>query len=187
VPFNRYVYRFHGTTRTALGKLPPGDQGTRKTLELMQTFAQQGSKDLGVREAAIGAVRAAGAPEHDPAAQLEALHRFVRDQILFIGDIAGVETLQSPSYTLRMRAGDCDDRAVLLAALARSIGVPAELRFKAIAANPTQPGTFSHVYVVARVSGQDIALDPTFHGNPAGYEYPLASRAMEMNVWPTAS
>jgi transglutaminase-like putative cysteine protease len=187
VCFTLGVYRYNGVVRTALGKLPPGDLGTRKTLELMQAFAQQGAKELGIREAAIQAVRAAGAPEHDAAAQLEALHRFVRDQILFIGDIAGVETLQSPRYTLQMRAGDCDDRAVLLAALARSIGIPAVLKFKVIAANPSQPGTFSHVYVVANVAGRDLALDPTFHGNPAGYEYPRASRSMEMNVWPTAS
>ena len=179
------MYRYQGGFRTALGTLPPGDQGTRKTLEHMQAFAQQGAKDLGVREAAINAVRSYGAAEHDATSQLEALHRFVRDQILFVGDIAGVETVQSPRYTLHMRAGDCDDRAVLLAALARSIGIPAQLKFKVIAANPSQPGTFSHVFVVANVRGQDIALDPTFHGNPIGYEYPLASRSMEMNVWPT--
>jgi transglutaminase-like putative cysteine protease len=156
-------------------------------LELMRTLAQAGAKELMVREAAIGAVRAAGAPEHNGQAQLAALHRFVRDQIMFVGDITGVETLQSPRYTLQMRAGDCDDRAVLLAALARSIGILAELKFKVVAANPAAPGVFSHVYVVAKLGGQDIALDPTFHGNPAGYEYPLASRSREMNVWPTES
>jgi transglutaminase-like putative cysteine protease len=181
------VYRYQGEVRTQLGKLPSGDAGTTKTLELMRAFAQQGAKELGVREAAIGAVRAAGAPEHDPVAQLGALHRFVRDQIMFVGDIAGVETLQSPRYTLSVRAGDCDDRATLLAALARSIGIPVDLKFKAIAANPAAPATFSHVYVVARLKGQDIALDPTYHGTPPGYEYPKASRSTEMKVWPTAS
>lgn len=144
---------------------------------MMRELAQgnTGAKNPTVRETAIQAARSGGR-EHDPLSQLGALFRFVRDRITFIGDVAGVETLQSPLYTLRVLAGDCDDRATLLAALARSIGLPAELRFRAIAANPNNPGRFSHVYVMARVAGRDVAMDPTYHENALGFEWPARSR-----------
>lgn len=117
--------------------------------------------------------------EHDPRSQLAALFRFVRDHIMFIGDVAGVETLQSPRYTLHVKAGDCDDRATLLAALARAIGIPVELKFRAIAANPRARGAFSHVYVVANLGGRELVLDPTYHSNAPGYEHAGAFRRME--------
>jgi transglutaminase-like putative cysteine protease len=120
--------------------------------------------------------------EHDPAAQLGALFRFVRDRITFIGDVAGVETLQSPRYTLRVGAGDCDDRAILLAALARSIGVPTDLKFRAIAANPRAPQQFSHVYVVARVGNRDLPLDPTYHQAEPGYQYARPTRVEDLRL-----
>ncbi len=141
-------------------------------------MAQEGAKDQLVRETAINVVRDA-AREHDPISQLAALFRYVRDHVMFIGDVAGVETLQSPRYTLHVMAGDCDDRAILLAALLRAIGIGADLSFKVIAANPAQPGAFSHVYVVARVGGQAIPLDPTYHSNAIGYEFPGALRSSE--------
>jgi transglutaminase-like putative cysteine protease len=147
---------------------------------MMRRLATEGARDLLVRETAITTVRGTSR-EHDPKSQLAALFRFVRDNIMFIGDVAGVETLQSPRYTLTIKAGDCDDRATLLAALARSIGIAADMRFKAIAANPST-NSLSHVYVVARVGGRDIALDPTYHRNAPGYEFPLASRTMERTI-----
>lgn len=173
------MYEFHGRFTATLGQLPAGDAGTKATLSMMRQLAEDGAKHFTVRMAALRALRMAGSPEHDPAAQLAALHRYVRDEVLFVGDIAGVETLQAPHYTLHIGAGDCDDRAVLLAAMARSIGIPADLRFRVIAANPRRPAAFSHVYVVARVAGREIPLDPTFHSNPAGWEHPHPFRRAE--------
>jgi len=142
----------------------------------MQKLAREGAKDQLVRLTAINTVRGAGARGHDPTAQLGALFRFVRDRVMFIGDVAQVETLQSPRFTLHSMAGDCDDRAILLVAMARSIGIPADLKFRVIAANPKAPSRFSHVYVVARIGSQDIPMDPTYHQNGLGYEYPGAFR-----------
>lgn len=170
------MYEYTGTFQALSGPLPSGDRGTTRTLEYMRTMVLAGAKQRVVRETAINIVRGAGALEHKPLRQLAALFRFVRDRVMFIGDVAGVETLQSPRYTLHTMAGDCDDRATLLAALARSIGIPAELRFRVIAANPQFPRSFSHVYVVARLLGRDIPLDPTYHHNGFGFEYPGALR-----------
>jgi transglutaminase-like putative cysteine protease len=166
------VYRRIGGFQVTRGQLPPGVAGVTKTLALMRRMALEGSRDVEVREAAISAVRRAGVAAHDHRSELFALFQFVRDGIRFTRDIHGVETLQSPRYTLELGAGDCDDRATLLAALARSIGLPVELKFRVVAANPGAPGRFSHVYVTANMGGRVIALDPTYPGNRPGFEPP---------------
>lgn len=167
--------RTDSPVRATLYGLPDGDLGTRATLTKMRELALAGAKDPAVRETAILVIQSAGVAGHDPELQAGALHEFVRDRVLFVNDVAGVETVQSPRYTLRVMAGDCDDRATLLAALARSIGIPTE--FRVIAANPRFPRAFSHVFVIARIGGREIALDPTYRSNAAGWQYPLATRA----------
>lgn len=175
------MYQLLGDVRRQSGRLSTGDRGTAEALTIMRRLAEQGASDGVVRDTAIHVVRNAGGDiRHNPLAQLLALFAFVRDQVLFINDIRGVETLQGPAETLRVGAGDCDDRATLLVALARSIGLPFPLRFRVIAANAAHPGNFTHVYVVARVDGKDLALDPTYRSNGAGYEYPARFRTGEM-------
>ncbi len=164
------------------GEIPNGDQGTRVTLAAMRALARAGARDPGVRETAIRVIGAAGAQGHDPMTQITALFEFVRDRIMFIGDVHGVETLQSPAVTLRFGAGDCDDRATLLAALILSVGIPADLRFRVIAGNPSRPGEFSHVYVTVSMRGRRVALDPTYRSNAVGFQYPGATRMGEFAV-----
>ncbi len=174
------MYQLAGVTpRVTSGRLPAGDEGTRKTLDMMRTLAEEGARDLTVRETAIAIVKAAEAAAHNSLAELQALFEFVRDRVRFTSDILGVETLQGPAYTLRVMAGDCDDRAVLLVALARSIGLPADLSFRVVALNKARPGSFSHVYVVASLNGRRIALDPTYPINPMGWQYPHPFRSAE--------
>lgn len=74
-----------------------------------------------------------------------ALSDWVRDQVRYVKDIRSVETVHDPVTLLKVRCGDCDDKATLLAALAESIGHPA--RFVAVA---YRPGVFSHVWAQAR-------------------------------------
>jgi transglutaminase-like putative cysteine protease len=107
---------------------------------------------------------------------LGAIFRFVRDRIRFVSDPVGTQAVQSPRATLGLGGGNCAQRATLMAAMARSIGIPASLRFRVIAAHPRFPRNYSHVYVVAQVRGKQVALDPTHRDNPAGYEYPVRTR-----------
>lgn len=163
-----------GAFVTRSESLPDGDTGTRKTLANMARLADEGSRELAVREAALRAIHSFGGRAHDKPSQVDALFRFVRDNVFFLSDPAGTEWLQSPRYTLSFGAGDCDDRATLLAAMLQSIGVRSQ--FKVIAADPRTPGTFSHVYLVAQVGTQIVPLDPTYPGTVAGFEYPRPFR-----------
>ena len=170
------MYELLAVTQTLRGTLSSGDRGTAETLSLMRRLAADGSRDMTVRDTAIHVIAQSNAQPHDVLGQLRALFAFVRDRILFVGDIRGVETLQYPSKTLAVGAGDCDDRATLLVALARSVGIPADFKFRVIASNPNSPRSFSHVYAVARVGGKDIPMDPTYESNALGYEYPVRYR-----------
>lgn len=164
--------------------LPTGDRGTRKTLAEMRRLVTDGSRDMVVREAVVGAIRIADAPSHDALGQARAWFAYVRDRIWFVNDPVDTEWVQSPRVTLNLKAGDCDDRAVLLAAGLASIGIPSQ--FKVVAANPRFPDTFSHVYVEAQIAGQPVPMDPTYPFNTLGTEPPRVTRMMRWPAWRTA-
>jgi transglutaminase-like putative cysteine protease len=144
----------------------------------MRSLAITGSKSLTVREAALGVLKQSGVRPRDYAGEIRALFQYARDRIRYTRDIVGVETLQTPDYTLRQGVGDCDDKSTLLAALLMSVGHPATLEFRAIGTGPPDPNTFRHVYVVANLQGQRIPLDPTNQNQGAGWEYPRPSVQM---------
>ena len=126
-----------------IANIPDGVAGVRATLELMAKLARAGKKQLPVRLAALQITQRL--PQRGYSEEVAALHAFVRDRIRYVQDVRGVETLQDPVRTLQLRAGDCDDKSVLLAALLESIGHPA--RFVAVG---FRPGEWSHVYVETR-------------------------------------
>lgn len=107
-------------------------------------------------------------------------------QIPRAGDLPVVELLIRPRDMVTFAAdtgsspqGDCDDYAMLTAALLNSQGIRAN--FVTVAADPSQPNQFSHVYVAAYPAGQGrIALD-TSHGEYAGWETGNVTRLEE---WP---
>jgi len=94
--------------------------------------------------------------QKDRGGELRALFDFVQRRIRYLGDARGIETLQTPLETLQLGAGDCDDKAMLLSALAEIIGYPT--RFVAVG---MQPDRFSHVYVEAKLRDSWIPLDAT--------------------------
>lgn len=153
--------------------LRSGDAGTRQTLSEMSKLVAASQRDLDVRNAAVGIVRL-NARTHDPMSQAESLFEWVRDSIFFVNDPLGGEYLQSPRVTLSNRSGDCDDRATLLAAMLRTIGISTS--FRVVAVDPRRPQQFSHVYVVAHIGGRDVPLDPTYERTPMGFEPPNARR-----------
>jgi transglutaminase-like putative cysteine protease len=159
--------------------LSPGDQGTQKTVAEMRRLADEGSRDMVVREAVVRAIQFAHAQSHDRFAQANAWFNAVKDGITFVNDPVRTEWLQSPRVTLNLRAGDCDDRATLLAAGLAAIGIPSQ--FKVVALNRQAPGQFSHVYVEAMIDGQLVPMDPTYPNNTLWFEPPNPSRVMR---WP---
>lgn len=146
--------------------IPDGAAGINATIATMRQMVREYRTHPAIRGAALSIV--ALAPPKDLLAEVVALFEFVRDHVRYIGDVLDVETLTTPDKTLQLRAGDCDDKSVLLAALLESIGI--NTRFVVTGYN--ENGVFEHVYLKAMLSdGSLIALDPSETG-PAGFEPP---------------
>lgn len=134
-------------TRATLAGLPGGRAGTVATLRHMRALALASIRapDQRVRLTALSLTQ--NLPPRKWLLEIRALHKFMRDSIRYVKDPEGVELVQTPEKTLELRAGDCDDKSTLLAALLKSIGHPA--RFVAVGLNGRP---FSHVLVETKVA-----------------------------------
>jgi len=74
--------------------------------------------------------------------QARKIFDFVRDEIQYIYDPMGLEEIQSPETTLKLRAGDCEDQSILLSSLLSAIGFESALIF----ADTNNDGVPDHVY-----------------------------------------
>lgn len=136
--------------------IAPGDRGAFQTLAKMRAVVNAGLTDPIVIETARVIVRAI-APRHYTE-QIAAIRSFLADRFLFVKDPLGVELLSTPRLMLDTIAraffvqGDCDDAAILAAALAKAIGLRA--RFVALGfVGPDAP--LVHVFTQINIPGGD--------------------------------
>lgn len=129
-----------------------GDTGTRDTLKAMGERVALHCADPIVVETAHRIIQ--GIPPRAELEQALRIRDWMRAHYKFVKDPRGVELLRDPDYQLRQfRAngvvqGDCDDAAILSAALWRAIGGRGE--FVAVALNDaTAP--FQHVFSILTV------------------------------------
>ena len=98
-----------------------GYQDPRK-LEILSRIAEGSGRDPRLATLAVDIFRQAGVQPRDYKGQAAALLKWVQDNIYYVNEPD--ERLQEPTYTLRVRYGDCDDCAILLYALCRSVRLP---------------------------------------------------------------
>lgn len=139
---------------SALFGIPSGAAGVLATLKIMSGIVRRAKKCVAIRETAAQLVN--GYRQKDWVSEVKKLHSFVRDEIRYVKDIRGVETLHTPQKILDQQYGDCDDKSLLLASLLESIGHPT--RFVAIG---FRPGNYSHVYVETKIGEKWIPLETT--------------------------
>lgn len=138
---------------TLLG-VPSGIAGVKNTLSLMRQLIRQYKKDIVIRQFALAIVD--GQKQKNFHAEVKKLFEFVRDRIRYVKDVNEIETLQTPTKTLEIKQGDCDDKVMLLAALLESIGHPT--RLVAVGFNYR---IFSHVFLQTKIGHNWISLDST--------------------------
>lgn len=128
-----------------------------RVIDGMVQFAVDGSKDLAVRQQAEDICK--NIKPFDHTSEILAIYYWVCQNIRYINDPLDVEWVKHPRICLETRCGDCDDIAVLLAAMLLSIGKPAEFFLADFQGhNPPQPG---HIFTrVVLPDGQAIPLDP---------------------------
>ena len=107
-----------------------------------------------------------GCPGRDFRCEVDAVWNWVRENIRFVRDIHGVETLQSFRRTIELGIGDCDDQSVAISSILEAGGHPT--RFVAMG---FRPGQFSHVFTETRLGDRWISLETTVPGAHIGW-YP---------------
>lgn len=79
--------------------------------------------------------------------QARKIFEYVRDEIQYVYDPMGLEEIQSPETTLKLRAGDCEDQAILLSSLLSAIGFETALIFADTANDGIPDHVYSAVYI----------------------------------------
>jgi transglutaminase-like putative cysteine protease len=163
---------FNGTMGTPLAA---GDQGVSQTIDVIRQLVDDAVKDPAVNVEAIGMVR--GVDQFNRDAKAHAIFDAVASRFYYVEDPVGPlgskETLRPVRALLQTWAGDCDDASVLIASLLGTIGIPS--RVVTIAADPSSPEEFSHIYPEAETfpdvwMPMDIARPGSSYGSaPAKY------------------
>lgn len=121
------------------------------------------------------AIRHAHASED---ARIVAALRLVQDEIAYTAmDLGSAAWRARPAgSTLAAGEGDCKDKATLLAALLRTLGVEARLALTSLDLGARvrrqlpSPLPFDHVLVLVRAAGREWWLDPTLEGQRGSLE-----------------
>jgi hypothetical protein len=148
--------------KARLSALPPGLAGTDKTLREIARLIADDLKNQRLRVYGSNILRAL--PNKDYLAEAKAIYRYVASHIRFQRDPIGIETVQSPLFTLRLGVGDCDDQAALVAALALAVGLPARLR-----AVGYSPDNLSHIWAEIFAGDRWYPADTTEPGRGFGW------------------
>lgn len=155
--------------------IPEGAAGTYATLNIMSKIVKRYKKSVPLRELALNVIQEVPGRKNF-AGQAERLQNYVRNNIQYVKDITGLETVQTPDRTLQNRAGDCDDQAVLLATLLETIGHPT--RFVAIKLNALGP--YVHVFTETKVGPRWLPAETT-EDWPLGFHPPKFAKRMIVN------
>ena len=128
-----------------------------KRLAILRQIALRRGRDPRIATLVIQIIREAGCQPREYVKQAAALLKWVQKNIYYVNEPD--ERLQEPTYTLRVRYGDCDDEAILLYALYRSVRLPAKLvisgvnragkKVRYVQGDPNYPPgvSWAHIYV----------------------------------------
>lgn len=141
-------------TTSQLLAIPGGDAGTIVTLKIMRRLVRDAKKTLPVRQTALSLVR--NTSQKNWYREVAEIWRFVNNNIRYVRDVNGVETLQTPEKTMEFGQGDCDDQSILIASLLESIGHPT--RFIAIGFGTAG---YQHVFAETKVGNKWMPVETT--------------------------
>jgi transglutaminase-like putative cysteine protease len=161
-------------------RIAGGDLGALQTISRMRQLVNSSLTDPAVIQTARSVV--ALCPPRDINCRAQSIREWLSDHFQFENDPRGVELITTPRYLLdRIAAryyaqGDCDDAAILGAALGKAVGLRA--RFVILGFHrPAAP--YSHVFTILRGAGVWHSLDVT---KPARGPFPPVSRSSQVEV-----
>jgi transglutaminase-like putative cysteine protease len=156
-----------------------GDIGTAQTVHKMKQLVNKSLTDPVVIQTARGI--ALQYYQRDKDAQAQGIRSFMQEHFQFINDPRGVELLVTPRAMLDTIAkryvvsGDCDEAAILGAALGKAIGLQARFALLAFQGR----GSYAHVYAILRGTSGWVSLDTT---RPLRGPFPAVMRQTTVEV-----
>lgn len=99
--------------------------GLDAELRTLRTMVTKYRATPNIRDLAMYIITEAGAESRDEKAQATAIGNWVQANIYYVHELP--ERFQTPTETLRSKAGDCDDFTVLVCSLLESLGIPSAL------------------------------------------------------------
>jgi hypothetical protein len=146
------------------------------TVERLSRLAKLRSTDPKIRALALQLTQ--HLPSHNYLDESKAIATWVQQNMRYVRDIRGVETIHDPLTLLEqatrgVAAGDCDDHVVFIASMLLSIG---HNPFFRIVKYRPETLSFNHIYMVdydkngARAPKQRIVLDAIVKDKPIGFE-----------------
>jgi hypothetical protein len=145
--------------RIQLKAIPRGYAGTLSTVDHDNDMIRKGAKDFSVRQTAIAILRRRDVRPKDYLGEIKALFEWVQRHVRYTRDPFRVEVLHSPRRMLQLRAGDCDDMAILLGAMLEAIGH--SVRLVLTGSDPLVRDRFTHIYIEVLHKGRWVPLDAT--------------------------
>lgn len=142
--------------------------------ELAQAIVGNGTRTVRVGKYDI-TVRGAGCATTDDGCKADAIGRWTAANIRYSGDIAPVKKgrngplepidyFQTARRTIEIGGGDCDDQDSTNCTLLEEVNVPCLHRITA----PRPMSDWGHIYTMAKVGNQLVALDSTLPGYQTG-------------------
>ena len=125
-------------------RIPRGDAGILRTVKEMRRLVQGSLTSPLTVESAAAIV----SPWETSCQRAQGVRDYLAEYVRFVPDPLGFELLRAPDFMLNQigtqgyAAGDCDDIAILGAALGKAVGMPA--RFVLIGFSPDRP--WEHVF-----------------------------------------
>jgi len=158
------------------------DGDDRGRISALRQIAVEAGRDPRMATVAVDILREAKAPPRAYEKQAAALLRWVQHEVYYVNEPG--ERLQDPFYTLKVRYGDCDDMALLLASLCESLRLPWRFvisgnrgsnMIRWVEGDPYPSGVkWSHIYMrigwPAFTPSEWRSAEPTIRGVPLGWD-----------------
>ena len=158
-------------------------------IRALREIAMKGGRDPDIATLAVNIVRDAGVQPRNYKGQAAALLNWVQSQIYYINEPG--ERLQDPVYTLKVRYGDCDDMAILLASLYEACRLPWRYVLSGrtpknklvrwVEGTPKKRAKWSHIYVIVGYPPYTpkkwFYAEPTLQRVPLGWDVVGAAKS----------
>ena len=156
-----------------MSELSGGFDSGEQTTALIKKIANEFKSNPIIRNLSVRVV--GHLDSKDYLGEIVTLFEWVRDNIRYVRDIESCETLQIPTVTipekygpLGVGGGDCDDHALLLATMLKSVGVR-DIWARIVTFSPSEK-EWKHIYLVVKHKDKIYPLDAIMKEKPFGWE-----------------